>query len=165
MQQVRLNFLNWRPDSEASGHDGLVKASNVLHDSEGYKQFKLATAGAASTALSFSGNVTDVQVRQIGSKQDSSIANKIHCILESRLASGYAQVWLYPPNLTGSDATVATLTMAGGTTATLSGGEITALEVCEMEDYVFITAEAKGNAALATEMSARLTAYMAIDLA
>ncbi len=48
-EQVRIDFLNWRPDQEDLGNDGLTVANNVVHDSEGYKPIYLASTGAFST--------------------------------------------------------------------------------------------------------------------
>lgn len=52
MSEVRINFLNWRPDAEDIGNDGLITADNVIHDTEGYKQIGLVTNGAVSTLTS-----------------------------------------------------------------------------------------------------------------
>jgi len=52
VSQVRLNFLNWRPDAEDFGNDGLTIATNVLHDTEGYIETRgtnTATTVAQST--------------------------------------------------------------------------------------------------------------------
>ena len=53
MSQLRLNFLNWRPDIEDTQHDGLSIAQNVLHDTEGYKEVRAMNTGAplASSSL------------------------------------------------------------------------------------------------------------------
>jgi hypothetical protein len=52
-QQVRTNFLNWRPDREALGNDGLTVAENVIHDSDGYKPLHKQSAGAFATTSAF----------------------------------------------------------------------------------------------------------------
>ena len=53
MSQLRLNFLNWRPDIEDTQHDGLSIAQNVLHDTEGYKEVRAMNTGVplASSSL------------------------------------------------------------------------------------------------------------------
>ena len=52
MSQVKFNFINWRPDAEDMGNDGLVTADNVLHQPEGYIEYRTPTAAGfyATTA-------------------------------------------------------------------------------------------------------------------
>jgi len=68
-QNVRTNFLNWTPDAEDFGNGGLVKAENVIHESEGYKPVYLNTSGAFATTGAM-GSVTAVQAKPIGSQGD-----------------------------------------------------------------------------------------------
>ena len=59
---VKFDFLNWRPDAEDLRNQGLITADNLLHDTEGYKEVSMPTAGAINateTAL-------DAMVRPIG---------------------------------------------------------------------------------------------------
>ncbi len=48
MSQLRLNFLNWRPDQDEFNTDGLQVADNVIHETEGYKPLHLQSGGAFS---------------------------------------------------------------------------------------------------------------------
>ena len=168
MSEIRLNFLNWRPDQEASQHDGLTVAENVIHDAEGYKQVLFATAGAVSTAISMSTTTSAVlsaQVRQAGSKRDASTDNKVHCLIINSTAVGRAEIWVG----SGTDLTTlfaqATLTASAGTVSPVaSAAAITAFEVCELEGNVFITAEAKAENSSGEEMTGRVTAYMPISI-
>lgn len=40
MSEVRLNFLNWRPDQDELNTEGLQVADNVIHETEGYKEVR-----------------------------------------------------------------------------------------------------------------------------
>ena len=61
---LKLNFLNWRPDQDEYGNDGLTTADNVVHDTEGYKQVHLKSAGAFNTIIPASWSVTSVVAQQ-----------------------------------------------------------------------------------------------------
>ena len=162
MSEIRLNFLNWRPDMEPSGHDGLTEADNVLHDTEGYKQLRVATSGAAATAAASANTLGSVQVRQLGSKQDTSEDNKMACYLVVANPSGVGVRIQVGSSTFNSEST---LTASAGTAHPVAtGGAITAFEVCELNDYVFITAQGEGEAAGGTALSGNVTAYMEINV-
>lgn len=65
MNQLKTNFLNWRPDADEYDNDGLTKANNTVHDTEGYKPIHLQSAGAFSTGIPASVSVLSV-VAQAG---------------------------------------------------------------------------------------------------
>ena len=46
LAEVRVNFLNWRPDQDEFNTDGLQVADNVLHDVEGYKETRALNTGS-----------------------------------------------------------------------------------------------------------------------
>ncbi len=46
-QQVRINFLNWRPDQEDFAHDGLETCDGVYHQPDGYKEFRGYATGTS----------------------------------------------------------------------------------------------------------------------
>lgn len=61
---MKVNFLNWRPDQDEYQLDGLTKAENVVHDTEGYKPVYLKSAGAFSTGIDAAESVLSVVARQ-----------------------------------------------------------------------------------------------------
>lgn len=63
MSQLRINFLNWRPDQDEFQNE-LTTADNVVHDTEGYKQVHLKSAGAFNTIVPASWSVTSVVAQQ-----------------------------------------------------------------------------------------------------
>ncbi len=76
--RLRTDFINWRPDAEDFGQQGMTQADNVLHDTEGYKSLKRQSAGAfftmnyyASTPLV---SVRSMQVRAIGDRKNNIAA-------------------------------------------------------------------------------------------
>lgn len=74
MPSFRKDFLNWQPDAEDFGNQGLVTADNVVHEPEGYKKVAFASAGGFSEVGSIlaSGGATalSVQVRPVGTQGD-----------------------------------------------------------------------------------------------
>lgn len=67
--EVRLNYLNWNPDIEAEGNQGLTVADNVLHEPEGYKALHLASAGTFTTTGSLS-SVSSLIAKPVGAGND-----------------------------------------------------------------------------------------------
>jgi len=152
MPSVRVNFLNWRPDAEDVGNDGLTKADNVIHDVEGYRPAHLASSGAFSTTgglAASSATVLSVVAKPVGSQGDLFCA------------------WV-------ADATVPTLHVGiNGVTATTSAtgyplamataatdAEIYAFDVCEYGGSIVFTVEAQATDASATALSYAFTGYM-----
>lgn len=78
MSQLRRDFLNWRPDADAFGNDGLTVADNVLHDSEGYKPLCRQTDMAFVTMNYYAqlplASVRSMQVRAIGDRKNQVAA-------------------------------------------------------------------------------------------
>lgn len=133
-EEVRLNFLNWQPDKEEFGTEGLTEAQNVVHDTEGYKPVYLATDGAYSAG--FSATITSAMSRNIGPIND------------------LLDVWLYDDVLlvglskyTASAYTFSTKTSAGGTTTafatTGSAQEIAYFDTAELHDTLAFVVEAQ----------------------
>ena len=141
-EQVRVNFLNWRPDQEDSVTDGLVVADNVIHEPEGYKPAHLATAGAFSTTgglAASTATVISLVAKPVGSQndlfcawvvEDGAFTNGIHVGLNGVTATTSATGW----PLTAQPAT-------GGAWA------ITALDVAEYKDRIHFVVRAQ-NATL-----------------
>ena len=70
MSQLRTNFIGWQPDQDEYSPDGLITANNVLHDTEGYKELLMQTAGAFSASVWYTGatlhSVRSMQIRAVG---------------------------------------------------------------------------------------------------
>ena len=153
MSQVRINFLNWRPDSEDFANDGLTTADNLIHETEGYKPVHLATAGAFATTgglAASNATVLSLVAKPVGSNGDLFCA------------------WL-------ADATLVTLHVGvNGTTATtaatgyplqfataVSSPEIYAFDVCEYGGKIVFTVEAQAETSTpATTVSLAFAGYM-----
>ncbi len=71
---MRLNFINWRPDMEDVGNDGLTVADNVIHEPEGYKPIHLASAGGFVTTGGLgasSATILSIVSKQVGAQNDT----------------------------------------------------------------------------------------------
>jgi len=125
MSEVRLNFLNWRPDADEFGNDGLTVAKNVVHDTDGYKPIYVATAYAAATSTAVSSTVPSLQVRPIGSGTQT------------------LRAWISGDQINvGIDGVTATSAVTGYpiSFATASSyRNITFFDVCEAPGYIFFT--------------------------
>ena len=64
MNQLKVNFLNWRPDQDEYQLEGLTKAQNVVHDTEGYKPVYLQTTSSFNTAIPANVSCVSVVARQ-----------------------------------------------------------------------------------------------------
>ena len=151
-QQVRINFLNWRPDQEPLGHDGLYVADNVLHETEGYKQVKVVPE-ADWTLNGLNYTMTAIQVRQIGSLRDSSISNKIVATLRGGAV----------PRLDVANAdSGGQLTFLAFATAPATVYGITAFQVAELNGYAVTCAQAEALETGGTAMTLNLSGYVAL---
>ena len=73
MTQIRTEFLNWRPDAEDFGNDGLTKAQNVVHDTEGWRPIhvKTSTSFATTNGLAASAaTILSLVAKPIGTQGD-----------------------------------------------------------------------------------------------
>jgi hypothetical protein len=150
---IRVNFLNWSPDAEDVGNEGLTTADNVIHETEGYKPVHLASSGTFATTgglAASSGTILSVVSKPVGNQGDLFCA------------------WL-------TDATTPALYVGinGETAATSATGhplafstavtspEIYAFDVCEYGGKILWTVEAQGSASSpATTMSIAFAGYM-----
>jgi CO/xanthine dehydrogenase Mo-binding subunit len=69
----RVAFLNWRPDAEDFGNEGLSVCTNAVHDSEGWKPTYIQTAGAFATTGGLQ-SVTSLVAKPIGPGTDTIAA-------------------------------------------------------------------------------------------
>ena len=133
MSQVRLDFLNWNPDTEDTENKGLTIATNVVHDAEGYKQIRLQSAGAFSTTGGLgasNGTVISLIAKQIGHSND-------------RLCAWLTRAGGLNIGLNGVTATSPTTgyPLSSGTAS--ASGEITVFDVCEYAGKITFTVEAQ----------------------
>lgn len=138
----RFSFLNWRPDLNDVGHDGLAEADNCIHEPDGYRPTHLGTAGAFATTggLAASNNtVISVVAKPVGSQgdlfcawviEDGAFTNAVHVGINGVTAS--------------TSATGFPLTALG---ATGGAWAITALDVAEYEERIHFVVRAQ-NATL-----------------
>lgn len=149
----RVTFLNWRPDAEDVGNDGLTTADNVVHETEGYKPIHLASSGAFATTgglAASNATVLSLVAKPVGAQGDLFCA------------------WL-------ADATLVTLHVGinGETASTSATGyplqfatavtspEIWAFDVCEYGGKICWTVEAKASTSTpATTVSVAFAGYM-----
>ena len=132
MSQVRLNFLNWRPDSIDLGNEGLSIANNVLHDTEGYKPLVKQTAAAFTASTFFSGS-TLASVRSIQIRQVQLNSNRIAAMAKDRATT--AAIADLTIGLEGEAA--AFTTISSGTLSSAGGIRVASFSVAEMESGAF----------------------------
>ena len=151
MSELRLNFLNWRPDAEEFGNDGLSIATNVIHDTEGYKQVRLTTALAVTTTAPFTASIfTDVRVARAGVINNAADTNKVSAYIRST-----------SPSLTVAGWPTATTTISFATAAA-SSVALKAFQITESNGNIFVVAHAEAKAAGGTTVSANFTGYLAV---
>lgn len=164
MSEVRINFLNWRPDAEDIGNDGLITADNVIHDTEGYKQIGLVTNGAVSTLTSSDtlywltgSTVLALQCRQTGTLKDTSGNNKVIAYFRDGVTPEFIV-----DHLKHTAASSFNLGGTGG--AIVSSQVLSAFQVTELNNTLFVCAEGAGNASSGTAVSVNFTGYVDIGL-
>ena len=151
MSQVRVNFLNWRPDADEFGNNGLTAADNVVHDTEGWKPIFMKTAGALSTTAPLAAaTISALMVKSIGSVGDKLVAwitgDTLHVGVNG--ATSTSSVTGYPPSFA----------TAGG------NRNITMFDVCEPPGGIFFTVEAEQSvsAPSVTSQALRFNGYIAL---
>jgi len=152
MSEVRLNYLNWNPDSEDENNKGLTVADNVIHDTEGYKPIYLASAGSFSTTGSLA----------------ASVGTILSCVAKPVGASGGADkmvAWISGITLhVGLNGVTATTAATGYPLSFATIGStpaITAFDVCEYAGKIFFVVEAtQGTSAPSTLVSIGFNGYM-----
>lgn len=138
MSHVKLNFLNWRPDAEALGNDGLITAENALHSEEGYIQYKTPTTFATNTAI---GTCPSIVIKSVGTNNQ-----RIAAFLHNATAAGAGYTIDLSIGLFSSGYTTIGLytTISSGTINAAHGGNhVMAFDVTEYADNIFITAQAE----------------------
>ena len=164
MSNLRVNFLNWKPDTEDVGNDGLTVATNVVHDTEGYKATHLISATAFSTTGGLADSVATV----------CALSSGLPCVIAQPVG---AQDDLFVAWLSGSPPTLHVglngITSTSDTTGyplsfstayvsnTATPVAIFAFDVCEYADKIFFNVEARmGTLSPNTTQSLKYSAYM-----
>jgi hypothetical protein len=151
MPSIRVDFLNWRPDAEDVGNDGLTTADNVVHEPEGYKPVHLASSGAFSTTIAAStATVLSLVSKPIGSSGD-------------QFAAWLAATTTGPTLCVGINGATAPTTATGHPLSFSAGStdhEIYAFDVTEYGGYISWTVEAQASDASGTSLSIAYAGYM-----
>ena len=158
MSEVRLNFLNYNPDSEDTENQGLTVAQNVVHEPEGYKPIHLGSAGSfattgglgvsAATVLSLVakpvGPQGDVFCAWISGSPLPSLHVGINGVTAASVTTGYP--------LSFSNTHVS---------ASATPAVIYSFDVCEYGGKIFFDVEARQGIAIpSTTQSLKFSAYM-----
>lgn len=172
MSQIRVNFLNWRPDLDATSHDGLAGASNVLHSEDGYKPIHVQTAAAFATTTAFTGmpsSVLSVQLRPLGTSGRylvgaliPSAGNTTVSLAVGVTDTDFVSATVLASGFTGTTATSATVNLVGGT---VPEAEFVAFSVAELEGSAFVVAKANVTLEAGTETSLNVSGTVSYDVA
>lgn len=155
--KIRVDWLNWRPDLEETEFDGLTVADNVIHQPEGYKGVTFVTNGAVSTIAS-AGNIYwvsgttigAIQVLQLGTLLDDSDSNKV---------AAYLREGVSPQFIVDFFNTTTPQSTTGAAGVMTSGYAITAFQTAELNDVIFVCAQATGSAAGGTGIALNITGH------
>lgn len=141
MSQVRLDFLNWRPDQDEF-ENPLYVCSNALHRPEGWVAFRTQTAGAQSTNTSV-GTTSSLVIKSVGTNDQKAI-----CMLHNATAVGAGYQFQMSIGLLNSAYSLTgfytTTALSGTCTTQYTLNRITAFDVCELNDKLFFVARAFG---------------------
>lgn len=150
MSQVRTNFLNWRPDAEDVGNDGLTEANNLLHDTEGYKPLHLGTSTAFSTVLAASAStVLSIVAKPVGAQGD------LFCAWLSGGSTPALNV-----GVNGVTATSSATGYPPSFAVAVTDPQIWAFDVTEYAGKICFTVEAQGADASASAVSVAFAGLM-----
>lgn len=145
--RVKVPFLNWRPDAEDVDNNGLTKADNVVHDTEGYRPIHIASSGAFSTAIA--ATVLSSVAKPVGSQGDTFAAWIVNATA--------------PTLQVGINGSTATTSATGHPLAFATAAvnpEIFAFDVCEYGGKIVWTVEAQAEDASGTSLSIAYAGYM-----
>ena len=137
MTELRVNFLNWKPDQEDVGNDGLTVADNVIHDTEGYRPVNLASSGTFATTGGLAASndtVLSLVAKPVGSSGDLFCA----WIADSTTPTLHVGV-------NGSTGTTTATGYPLAFATAVTSPEIYAFDVCEYGGKILFTVEAQGE--------------------
>lgn len=146
MSELRVNFLNWRPDQDPLVNDGLTRAENVVHDVDGYKPIYLGTTVSQTGGLASVGSIVTKAIGPLTDTFSAWISGAtlhvgINGVTATSSTTGYPQ----------SNATVTAQRF------------ISAFDVTEMDGYICFVAEATFvHITPSTTTYVRTTGYMTL---
>lgn len=150
MNQVRVNFLNWNPDSDDVGNQGLSEADNVLHETEGYKPLHLGSAGSFATVLSATTATTlSIVAKPIGAQGD------LFCAWLSGASTPTLNV-----GINGATATSSATGYPPSFGVAVTDPQIWAFDVAEYGGKIAWTVEAQGANASGTAVTVAFAGLM-----
>ncbi len=137
----RISFIEWKPDLEDFGSEHLEVADNVLHDAEGYKATRTMNTG---TALFTD---TNIAVTALAARVYESVQGFGNVPLPNSLADdiGYIPLVVYTDAIRCGALDDTTTQIDAGYIATVppastfSSTSLQSFDVCEPEDYAFVT--------------------------
>ena len=144
MSEVRLNFLNFNPDTEDTENQGLTVAQNVIHETEGYKPVHLGTAGSFATTGGLGASVatvTSIVAKSVGSGSD------LFC---AWLANDTLHV-----GINGVTSASVTTGYPVSFATTGSSQEIVSFDVTEYADKIFFVAQAQQSEGVPSAIATR----------
>jgi len=157
MSLVKLDFLNWRPDQQDFRHDGLAGpsgANNVYHAPEGWVPFKSSTTsnftvGAGNTALA---TTPSLVIKSVGTADQRIVAYLHNGVTAGAGFTIDMSIGIFSDGFTtiGQYTTYTSSTI----TSAYTGNNISAFQVCELDDKIFFTAQAELPATTALNASA-----------
>jgi hypothetical protein len=150
VSQIRTNFLNWQPDAEDVGNDGLSQADNVLHDTEGYKPVHLGSSTAFSTVIAASAaTVLSIVAKPVGAQGD------LFCAWLSGASTPALNV-----GINGETATSSATGYPPSFAVAVTDPAIWAFDVAEYGGKICWTVEARGADASASAVSVAFAGLM-----
>lgn len=135
--QSRISFLNWRPDQDVFGNDGLTVADNVAHDTEGWRPIHLASSGAFATtgALAAStATILSLVAKPVGAQGD------LFCAWLAQATTPALHV-----GINGATSTTSATGYPLAFATAVSNPEIYAFDICEYAGKIIWTVEARGE--------------------
>lgn len=147
---IRTNFLNWRPDAEDVGNDGLTQADNVLHETEGWKPVHLGSSTAFSTVLAAStATVLSIVAKPVGAQGD------LFCAWLSGASTPALHV-----GINGATASTSATGYPPSFAVAVTDPQIWAFDVAEYAGKIIWTVEARGSDASSSTVSVAFAALM-----
>lgn len=152
--KIRVDFLNWRPDQEEFGNQGLTIAENIVHDTEGWKPVFLESANGFATTgglgASTDDTVLSIVAKPVGSQGD------LFCAWLSDSTTPTLHV-----GINGVTATTAATGYPLAFATAVTNAEIYAFDVCEFAGKIVWTVEAQASTSTpATAVSLAFAGYM-----
>ena len=152
MPTLRRALLDWQPDLDDYGDNGLTQADNVIHDADGWHPIHLASSGSFATTGGLA--ASSATILSIVTKPVGAVGNTFSAWIADQTA---------PTLQVGIDGVTATTSATGYPltfTTTSVNQEIYAFDVCEVGGKIVWTVEAQAEDASGTALSIAFAGYM-----